>query len=171
MLAIRTILHPTDFSECSALAFRLACSLAHDYAAQLIVLHVAEAPITVASEGLLVVPPPLHLEPLREKLHRLRPRNPNFPVEHRLVRGDTASEILRVADETHCDVIVLGTHGDKWLAPRIMGSVAEQVARRACCPVLLVKAPVRSRRPAEATGGGGARGLPGTMGPGSEAHS
>ena len=31
MLAIRTILHPTDFSEQSDYAFRLACSLARDY--------------------------------------------------------------------------------------------------------------------------------------------
>jgi hypothetical protein len=31
MLAIATILHPTDFSEHSEFAFRLACALARDY--------------------------------------------------------------------------------------------------------------------------------------------
>jgi len=41
MLAIRAILHPTDFSERSQLAFRLACSLARDYGARLILVHVS----------------------------------------------------------------------------------------------------------------------------------
>jgi hypothetical protein len=44
MLGIRTILHPTDFSEYSNYAFRLACSLARDSGARLIVLHRADSP-------------------------------------------------------------------------------------------------------------------------------
>ena len=39
MLPIRTVLHATDFSESCAAAFRLACSLARDYGARLIVEH------------------------------------------------------------------------------------------------------------------------------------
>jgi nucleotide-binding universal stress UspA family protein len=38
---IKTILHPTDFSECSQAAFQVARSLAHESGARLIVLHVA----------------------------------------------------------------------------------------------------------------------------------
>ena len=34
MLPIHTILHPTDFSDCSDSAFRLACALARDYGSQ-----------------------------------------------------------------------------------------------------------------------------------------
>ena len=45
MLAVNTILHPTDFSERSQYAFWLACPLARDYGARLIVVHV------VASAG------------------------------------------------------------------------------------------------------------------------
>jgi len=40
MTSIHTILHPTDFSENSAYAFRTACSLAKDHKADLILLHV-----------------------------------------------------------------------------------------------------------------------------------
>ena len=50
MLAVRTILHPTDFSGRSRYAFGLACALARDYGARLIVLHVADMP-TVAYGG------------------------------------------------------------------------------------------------------------------------
>jgi nucleotide-binding universal stress UspA family protein len=150
MLGIRTILHPTDFSECSAFAFRLACSLARDYGARLIVLHVAEPPITVASEGMVMIPPPLDLEPIREKLRQIRPGDPAVPMEYCLVEGNAAPEILRVAEESHCDVIVLGTHGRTGLARLLMGSVAEQVVRRACCPVLMVKGPFPPAQPGAA---------------------
>ena len=50
MLTIRRILHPTDFSECSEHAFRLACTLAQDHGARLLVLHVA-APLVVTGAG------------------------------------------------------------------------------------------------------------------------
>ena len=41
MLTVRGILHPTDFSDLSDNAFRLACCMAQDYQAPLHVLHVA----------------------------------------------------------------------------------------------------------------------------------
>ena len=44
MLTVQTILHPTDFSERSQYALWLACALAQDYSARLIVLHVTEVP-------------------------------------------------------------------------------------------------------------------------------
>ena len=47
MLPIKTIFHPTDFSEPSEYAFRVACSLARDYGAKLIVFHVDMPPVTI----------------------------------------------------------------------------------------------------------------------------
>ena len=44
MLSIRTILHPTDFSERAGHAFAAAYALAQDHGARLIVLHVAPPP-------------------------------------------------------------------------------------------------------------------------------
>lgn len=141
MLAIRTILHPTDFSEQSDYAFRLACSLARDYGARLVVLHVAELPVAGGIDGMLILPPALDLEPLREKLRQLRPTDPKVRVEHLLVEGATANEILRLGQEMECDLIVLGTHGRTGLGRLLMGSVAERVVRKARCPVLTVKTP------------------------------
>ena len=40
MLPIRTVLHPTDFSPQSDAAFQVACALARDYGARLVLLHV-----------------------------------------------------------------------------------------------------------------------------------
>ena len=142
MLPIKTILHPTDFSERSDFAFRLACSLARDYGARLIVLHVAEPPMAIAGEGMLIPPPAIDLESLRQRLGQFRPRDSKVFVEHRLVQGAAVPEILQAAGETKCDVIVLGTHGRTGLGRFLIGSVAEQIVRRAPCPVVAVKTPL-----------------------------
>jgi nucleotide-binding universal stress UspA family protein len=146
MLAIKTILHPTDFSERAAFAFRLACSLARDYSARLVVLHVAEPPMAVAGEGMLLLPAAVEMRPLHERLQQLRPDDPKIQVDHRLVQGDAATAILWMADETKCDLIVIGTHGRTGLGRLLMGSVAEQVVRRAPCPVVTVKTALPATR-------------------------
>jgi nucleotide-binding universal stress UspA family protein len=141
MLLLRTILHPTDFSEPSAYAFRLACSLARDYGARLIVLHVATPPVVVYGEGVLPPEPADFQDRLREQLHQVVPQDPKVSVGHRLLQGDAPTEILRVAGEDKCDLIVMGTHGRTGLRRLLMGSVAEQVVRKSSCPVLTVKTP------------------------------
>jgi hypothetical protein len=52
-----------------------------------------------------------------------------------------------VADEATCDLIVMGTHGRRGLGRLLMGSVAEQVVRKALCPVLTVKTPLPDTPP------------------------
>jgi nucleotide-binding universal stress UspA family protein len=147
MLAIRTILHPTDFSQRSQCALALACALARDYGARLIALHVAEVPTLAYGEG--VVPP--HPEELRataqEELDQLVVPYETVRAERRLEEGDAVTEVLRVAQEVSADLIVLGTHGRSGLARLLMGSVAEQIVRKAACPVLTVKAPFPETAP------------------------
>ena len=152
MLAIRTVLHPTDFSDRSDFAFRLPCTLARDYGARLVVVHVAEPAVPIYGNGVVIPPPQNSLEPLRARLHRLLPRDPKVRVEHRLAEGDAATEILRLAQEAQADVIVMGTHGRRGLARMLMGSVAEKVVRKALCPVVTVKLPApQSPPPGEST--------------------
>lgn len=151
MLAIKTILHPTDFSQCSELAFRLAGSLARDYGARLVVLHVVPVPTVYYGEGVMVAPPPEDQEALRERLVQLKPRDAKVVVEHQLLKGDAATEIVRVAEETKADVIVIGSHGRTGLARLLLGSVAEKVMRKAPCPVVTVKPPIAQLEGAEET--------------------
>ncbi len=143
MQAIRTILHPTDFSVPSGLAFRLACSLAQAHGARLHVLHVAEHPVVVPVEGTGTGWPVRYQQELTAKLLAIRPDDPNVPVEHQLLfAAAPGAEIVRVAQAIEADLIVMGTHGRTGLARLLMGSVAEQVVRKAPCSVLTVKAPL-----------------------------
>jgi nucleotide-binding universal stress UspA family protein len=145
MLPIHTILHPTDFSDRSGFAFRLACALARDYGARLILLHVAPLPVLIYGEGVVPPPPDDYPQRLEEELHRLEVPDPSIHVEYRLKEGDPVTEILGVADASSADLIVMGTHGRTGLSRMLMGSVAEKVLRRANCPVLTVRAPFPQR--------------------------
>jgi nucleotide-binding universal stress UspA family protein len=140
MFPIHKILHPTDFSDRSDAAFRLACALARDYSATILVLHVS-TPFVAYGDGLVTIPSVDYLESLREKVRVVKPPEPHIPVEHKLVEGDPATEVLRVAKDVGADLIVMGTHGWTGLARLLMGSVAEQVVRKAHCPVVTVRAP------------------------------
>ena len=61
------------------------------------------------------------------------------PVRSFLLSGDSAAEILEHVVHEGYDLLVLGTHGRTGIARFLLGSVAEAVARRAPCPVLLVR--------------------------------
>jgi nucleotide-binding universal stress UspA family protein len=160
MLPIHTILHPTDFSDRSTHALHLACALARDYGARLIILHVATTPTIAYGEGVVPPDPETLFEAERELLERLTVPDPAVAVERRFEEGDPIADILRVAQESHADLIVMGTHGRTGLSRLLMGSVAEQVVRRASCPVLTVThpfaVPATAEMPEAALAAGGA---------------
>ena len=141
-MRMNTILYATDFSEASQSAFPLAYSLARDHTARLIALHVVPtgtyeiANLVQLGQGESVRQ---FEEGIRHDLQRLQPPDGSVPMEHKLAKGDPASSIIKVAEETACDLIVLGTHGRTGLRRVLMGSVAEHVMRSAPCPVLVVK--------------------------------
>lgn len=142
MFSIRKILHPTDFSDQSRAAFELACALARDYQAQLLIVHVNRPTPIYAPDGIAVGVPVENPLELRARLADVRPTDPRITVEHHLLDGDPAEQILKTAQSQNVDLIVMGTHGTTGLARLLLGSVAESVLRKASCPVLTVKAPV-----------------------------
>ena len=150
MFSPRTILYPTDFSEPSRAAFDIACSLARDYDARLIVAHVRPPTRVVYTPGIPIVVEPEPREEAWNELQRIRPANPAVRAEHRLLEGEAVPSILWLAEKEGCDLIVIGTHGRTGLNRVIMGSVAEGVSRGATCPVLTVRAPATTAEPAPA---------------------
>ena len=135
-MAVRSILCPIDFSECSDEALVHASSLAKQLKARLFILHVSQLPVPY-NEGIPVYSP--HAAEVAADEARLKTIDPpdegvDFERHHRL--GDPAPEILDFITAHHIDLVVLGTHGRKGLSRLLMGSVAEQVVRQSPCPVL-----------------------------------
>ncbi len=62
-------------------------------------------------------------------------------TDGRVERGHPAEQILRAADRTGADLIVISSHGRTGISRQVFGSVAEEVVRLAHCPVMVVKAP------------------------------
>ena len=52
--------------------------------------------------------------------------------------GDPATEVLKLAEEIGCDLIVVGRRGRGRAAKLLLGSVSEKVTREAACPVTVV---------------------------------
>lgn len=146
---IRSILMPTDFSECADSALPYATSLARQMGARLICLHVIEAlmpPVGYAPVAETI--PTLDInEQLEESATRELPKLAareecaGLDVEEVLAHGESASEIVRVAKEREVDLIVISSHGRTGLGRILFGSTAESVVRHAHCPVLVVKPP------------------------------
>jgi nucleotide-binding universal stress UspA family protein len=141
MLPIRTILYPTAFSEHSGRVFQLACSMARDHGAQLYVLHVMPPPMAVYAGGTILPMPDSDKDKLWNQLRRFQDGDSRLRVQHLLVEGNPAETILRVIREIGCDLVLMGTHRRTGLGRLLMGSVAEQVVRKAPCPVMTIKIP------------------------------
>jgi len=73
-------------------------------------------------------------------LSKVVPTDLSVGYEHRLMIGTPAGAIVHMAEKEGVDMIVMPTHGRTGLLRMLMGSVAEEVVRKAKCPVLTVKA-------------------------------
>ena len=161
MIDLNVILHPTDFSESSKYAMQYACSLAQQYKAKLVVLHVIEEISGAMYFDMLQTPPLAQLmddiqEQARAALEDLLPADvkENLKTEYLIRRGVAFLETVRCADEIDADLVVCGTHGRTGLKHALFGSVAEKIVRKAHCPVLSVRhpehefeMPARARKP------------------------
>jgi len=136
----KTILFPTDFSEASEAAFQYAVEFARGSNGRLLIVHVQE-PIHPIVGGELAYLPSFETDPeqLAAALSKIVPDDPQLTYAHQLVQGEPVTEIVNLAKAEHADLIILGTHGRTGVARLLMGSTAEQVLRRAPCPVLAVK--------------------------------
>jgi nucleotide-binding universal stress UspA family protein len=67
-------------------------------------------------------------------------RAEGFDVHHVLAWGDPPSQVLATAEQENCDLIAMATHGHRFLADMLFGSVADAVRHRTRIPVLLLRA-------------------------------
>jgi len=146
-MEIRTILLPTDFSECGNYALSYATSLARTFGASIVCVHVIEPIVPTVGYSGMTEPLPIadiaeQLEDAAEReLPKLAEREEaaGLHLEELIVYGEAASEIVRVAKERNVDLIVISSHGRTGLGRILFGSTAEAVVRHATCPVLVVK--------------------------------
>jgi nucleotide-binding universal stress UspA family protein len=146
MISLKTILVPSDFSECSEEALRYGLELARRFDAQVHLLHVVQDPVTQpwAAEGFSVPLFEVVEEWQKQAVLRLQAAVPDADRARVTVVSVVATpyaEILDYARAHHADLIVMGTHGRGGVSHMLLGSIAERIVRRAPCPVLTVRHP------------------------------
>ena len=154
---IQKILYATDLSDNSRLAFGYATSLAMQYHAQIMVLHVIEPvnPNTYMQiSGAMGESEWVNLQldfensmvdDLGKKLRQFCEdmqtdiEAVNIKAEDLLIRkGISVDVILSTASDKHADIIVMGTHGYGMVKDALMGGTARRIVRRSTIPVLVV---------------------------------
>jgi len=145
MLTIKKILCPIDFSEPSIFGLTASADLAALFGAEITVLHV------------LPVLPPQPIDPnytfqvpeyeallfhdsekrlaalLKEKIPQ------TIKAASVIANGNAGKEIVKYAEESKVDLIVIASHGHGGWHHLVMGSVAEKVVRHSPCPVFVVR--------------------------------
>jgi nucleotide-binding universal stress UspA family protein len=109
-------------------------------------LHAYDLPIPVAHPYAVTVPDPFIKACWREAARLLdetlqRVRDRGVEADAQLSEVPAAKAIAEEAEAAGCDLIVMGTRGNRGLKRLVLGSVAERTLRIAPCPVLTVDAP------------------------------
>ncbi len=136
-VSFKNILLATDFSDASEKAFNYAIAIARLFGSKIYVVHVVPPETTSFI-------PELPRDRLRQEAKRemetLAGRNELQQIAHETVlRSGTVWNVLSaVIREQNMDLVVLGTHGRGGLKKLVLGSVAEEVVRKASCPVITV---------------------------------
>jgi nucleotide-binding universal stress UspA family protein len=139
-----SILCPVDFSEASAGALRYAAAIASHFATRLIVLAVEDPLLTEAVDlgtGIVWRPEDCKLEMEQFAARTFGAESPVLAIlEYEVAVGKPAAEILRVARERTCELIVISTHGVTGFRKLFFGSTTERVLRETTIPVLVTPA-------------------------------
>ena len=142
-----TIVVGVDGSAGSLHALRFAAEEARLRAARLHVVLAWEFPVSLYAGAAWPVPNggtlgdfrSLAEDRLREALDLAAPALEGLEVERSLIEGATVQVLLEAARDAA--LLVVGTRGHGGFVGLLLGSVSQQVAHHASCPVLIVPEP------------------------------
>ncbi len=143
---MKTILYATDYSENSVPALWSAFLLAEKFDTKLILMHVFDMPISLASPVSMT-----HMKTEKKRIveHRVRLKNftkeylghPENGIDISFVvakNGSVWSGIHEKAIKLNADLIVVGTKGISPVREFLLGSTTKALIKNAPCPVLAV---------------------------------
>jgi nucleotide-binding universal stress UspA family protein len=139
------VLIPTDFSNNAGHAINYASLLGQVMNANLILLHVYTPPVTRGNVVYSLIAEEIDrmMKEATEKLLTISStlsENYGLSCEYRVRMGSPVDEIVMEAENSHTDLIVMGTLGASGLTKMVFGSNTVAVIERATCPVLVVPA-------------------------------
>jgi nucleotide-binding universal stress UspA family protein len=146
---VKKILVPIDFSDYSKSALKYAVNFAKKFNAELYLIYVVEPIIYPPdfSMGQIAIPTlDLGMDKRAfEELNKLAEKEiPKELIANTIVKtGKPFIEIIESAEEENIDLIIIATHGHTGMEHILFGSTAEKVVRKAPCPVLTLREPIK----------------------------
>jgi len=138
-IQLRNILFSTNFSPGAGVAVRYAAALTKRYGARLYVVEV-QPPV----DWIFTPPGPWQgieeaakIDAEREK-QKILASFPEIRPRVFVKRGDVWSNLAAVIEANEIDLVVIGTSGRSGIAKLFLGSTAEEIFRKAACPVLTI---------------------------------
>lgn len=147
MISINVIVVPTDFSERSLVALDYAVGLADKYDAKLKIVFVNEPGLKISDMAWVGVDKrAMDDDKIKESRRNIEDivlkRIPTeVAADAKIIHGEAVERIIEYSKDVNADLIVMATHGRTGVSKVLLGSVAEQVVRKAPCPVLTLKQP------------------------------
>ena len=138
-IALNNILFATDFSPAADAAAPIAIQIAERYGAKIYGLHVNpfDNYTAAAPEAWASMTEAMEREN-QEDAQRVSEQLKNVNHEVIIGEGNVWEVVSRVIKDKRIDLIVVGTRGRTGLGKNVLGSVAEEILRKAPCPVLTV---------------------------------
>jgi len=138
-IALKNILFTTDFSSAADAAAPIAIQIAQRYGAKVIGLHVNSFEVyTAAAPEAWASMAEASERENQEDAQRLNEQLKGVEHEAVIGEGNIWEVISGQIKEKGIDLIVLGTRGRTGFGKTVLGSVAEEILRKAPCPVLTV---------------------------------
>jgi len=145
----KNILCPVDFSDSSRHALTVATELARSSNAALTLAHIWQPPLPLyvtpvgtpdaAVSGELIQAMVDDAERSLADWEATARAAGVASLQSKMLSGVPWDEIVKLALDSHADLVVMGTHGRTGLTHVLIGSVAEKVVRHAPCAVLVVR--------------------------------
>ena len=149
MDTLKKILVPIDFSNYSKNALRYAVNFAKKFDSKIYLIYVVEPVIYPSDFSMGQVTFPIAdlemTERAKEELNGLAKAeiSTDIFVETLIKTGKPFVEINETAHELDIDLIIIATHGHTGMEHLLFGSTAEKVVRKAPCPVLTLREPIK----------------------------
>ncbi len=146
---IKKVLVPIDFSDYSKSALKYAVNFAKSFSAEIVLVYVVEPVIYPPdfSMGQIAMPSMNSEwdERAKEELQKLaKSEIPGESIVKTIIKtGKPFVEIIETAKEENIDLIIIATHGHSGVEHILFGSTAEKVVRKAPCPVLTLREPIK----------------------------
>lgn len=146
---IKKVLVPIDFSDYSKSALKYAISLTKIFNAEIILIYVVEPVIYPPdfSMGQIAIPTVTSEwdERAKDELNKLAKTEFTDAANVKTIvkTGKPFVEIIETAREENIDLIIIATHGHSGVEHILFGSTAEKVVRKAPCPVLTLREPIK----------------------------